>query len=96
MTIEMLKAIPFPAHIKNVVEYAGGHHEHMDGTGFPNRLKRFQMSVPARILGLADVFEALSSSDRPYKKSKSCRKSSPLCLVWQRAAILIPICLICS
>ena len=70
MTIEMLKAIPFPAHIKNVVEYAGGHHEHMDGTGFPNRLNRFQMSVPARILGLADVFEALSSSDRPYKKIK--------------------------
>lgn len=71
MTIEMLKAIPFPAHIKNVVEYAGGHHEHMDGTGFPNHLKRSQMSIPARILGLADVFEALSSSDRPYKKIKT-------------------------
>lgn len=70
MTIEMLKAIPFPPHIKNVVEYAGGHHEHMDGTGFPNHLKRSQMSLPARILGIADVFEALSSSDRPYKKPK--------------------------
>lgn len=71
MTIEMLKAIPFPPNIKNVVEYAGGHHEHMDGTGFPNHLTRNQMSVPARILGLADVFEALSSTDRPYKKIKS-------------------------
>lgn len=71
MTIEMLKAIPFPQHIKNVVEYAAGHHEHMDGTGFPNHLKREDMSVPARILGLADVFEALSSSDRPYKKVKT-------------------------
>lgn len=69
-TIEMLKAIPFPSHIKNVVEYAGGHHERMDGKGFPNHLTRFEMSIPARILGVADVFEALSSSDRPYKKPK--------------------------
>lgn len=71
MTIEMLRSIPFPSHIKNVVEYAGGHHEHMDGTGFPNHLKRSQMSIPARILGVADVFEALSSTDRPYKKAKT-------------------------
>ncbi|MBR1777893.1 MAG: GAF domain-containing protein [Alphaproteobacteria bacterium] len=70
-TIEMLKEIPFPGYIKNVVEYAGGHHEHMDGTGFPNHLKREEMSIPARILGLADVFEALSASDRPYKKVKT-------------------------
>lgn len=70
-TIEMLNEIPFPAYAKNVVEYAVGHHEHMDGTGFPNHLKREQMSIPARILGLADVFEALSSSDRPYKKVKT-------------------------
>ena len=69
-TIEMLNAIPFPAHIKNVVEYAAAHHEHMDGSGFPNHLKRSQMYIPARILGLADVFEALSASDRPYKKVK--------------------------
>ena len=70
-TIEMLKEIPFPSYVKNVVEYAAGHHEHMDGTGFPNHLKRDQMSIPARILGLADVFEALSASDRPYKKVKT-------------------------
>ncbi len=71
MTIEMLKAIPFPGNISQVAEYAGGHHEHMDGTGFPNGLKRDQMSVPARIMGMADVFEALTSSDRPYKKIKT-------------------------
>lgn len=70
-TIEMLQSIPFPESIKNVVEYAACHHEHMDGTGFPNHLKRDQMSVPARILGVADVFEALSSTDRPYKKIKT-------------------------
>ncbi len=70
MTIEMLNAIPFPPHIKEVVEYAGGHHEHMDGSGFPNHLKRFEMSVPARILGLADVFEILSSTDRADEKVK--------------------------
>ncbi len=71
MTIEMLKAIPFPANINQVAEYAGGHHEHMDGTGFPKGLKRDEMSVPARIMGIADVFEALTSSDRPYKKIKT-------------------------
>ncbi len=71
VTIEMLNKIPFPAHIKNVVEYAAGHHERMDGRGYPNRLKRIDLSIPARILGIADVFEAISSTSQPYKKKKT-------------------------
>lgn len=70
-TIQMLKTIPFPYNIRNVVEYASGHHEHMDGTGYPNHLTGDKMSIPARILAIADCFEALSSSDRPYKKIKT-------------------------
>jgi len=70
VTIKMLAQLPFPKHLKNVPEYAGGHHERMDGKGYPNGLKRDQMSVQARMMGIADIFEALSASDRPYKTGK--------------------------
>ncbi len=66
-TINMLDALPWPKHLKRVPEYAGGHHERMDGTGYPKRLKREQMSIQARIMGIADIFEALTARDRPYK-----------------------------
>lgn len=66
-TISMLKSLPFPKHLENVPEIAGGHHERMDGKGYPNGLTRDQMSVQARILGISDIFEALTATDRPYK-----------------------------
>jgi HD-GYP domain-containing protein (c-di-GMP phosphodiesterase class II) len=66
-TIDMLKVLPWPKHLKRVPEYAGGHHERMDGKGYPNGLKRDEMSVQARIMGIADIFEALTARDRPYK-----------------------------
>lgn len=68
-TISMLKSLPYPQHLKNIPEFAGGHHERMDGKGYPNRLKREEMSLPARVMGIADIFEALTSSDRPYKQA---------------------------
>jgi hypothetical protein len=71
VTIRMLESLPWPRHLKNVPEYAGGHHERMDGKGYPRGLKREQMSVPARIIGIADIFEALTAGDRPYKKGKT-------------------------
>jgi HD-GYP domain-containing protein (c-di-GMP phosphodiesterase class II) len=66
-TIKMLEALPYPKYLQNVPEYAGGHHERMDGKGYPKGLKREQMSIPARIMGIADVFEALTARNRPYK-----------------------------
>ncbi|MDD2811664.1 HD family phosphohydrolase [Rhodoferax sp.] len=66
-TIKMLEKLPWPKHLKNVPEYAGGHHERMDGRGYPKGLTRDQMSVQARIMGIADIYEALTASDRPYK-----------------------------
>ena len=66
-TIKMLEKLPWPRHLKNVPEFAGGHHERMDGKGYPKGLTREQMSVQARIMGIADIFEALTASDRPYK-----------------------------
>jgi HD-GYP domain-containing protein (c-di-GMP phosphodiesterase class II) len=69
-TIIMLTKLPFPKHLKAVPELAGGHHEKMDGTGYPKRLPGGDMSVQARIMAIADIFEALTASDRPYKKGK--------------------------
>ena len=66
-TIKMLETLPWPRHLKNVPEYAGGHHERMDGKGYPRGLTREQMSVQARMMGIADIFEALTAADRPYK-----------------------------
>lgn len=66
-TIKMLEHLPWPRHLQNVPEYAGGHHERMDGKGYPRGLTREQMSVQARVMGIADIFEALTARDRPYK-----------------------------
>ena len=67
-TIKMLEQLPWPKHLKNVPEFAGGHHERMDGKGYPRGLKREQLSVQARVMGIADIFEALMATDRPYKR----------------------------
>jgi HD-GYP domain-containing protein (c-di-GMP phosphodiesterase class II) len=74
-TIAMLEALPWPKHLANVPEYAGGHHERMDGKGYPKGLTRDQMSVQARIMGIADIFEALTAKDRPYKPGKTLSES---------------------
>lgn len=66
-TIKMLEQLPWPGHLRRVPEYAGGHHERMDGKGYPRGLRREQMSVQARVMGIADIFEALTARDRPYK-----------------------------
>lgn len=70
-TIAMLEALPFPPHLQRVPEYAGTHHETMLGTGYPRRLTADELSIPARIMAVADIFEALTASDRPYKKAKT-------------------------
>ncbi|HLO77176.1 MAG TPA: HD domain-containing phosphohydrolase [Magnetospirillum sp.] len=74
-TILMLKALPFPKNLARVPEWAGGHHEKMDGTGYPKGLTRDQMSLPARMMAIADIFEALTAADRPYKKPKTLSES---------------------
>jgi HD-GYP domain-containing protein (c-di-GMP phosphodiesterase class II) len=75
VTIKMLESLPWPKHLKNVPEYAGGHHERMDGAGYPRGLRREQMSVQARVMGIADIFEALTAKDRPYKRGKTLTES---------------------
>ena len=75
VTINMLEALSYPKDLRRVPEYAGGHHERMDGKGYPKGLTREQMSIPARMMGVADIFEALTSKDRPYKKAKTLSES---------------------
>jgi HD-GYP domain-containing protein (c-di-GMP phosphodiesterase class II) len=75
VTIKMLESLPYPKHLRRVPEFAGGHHEKMDGTGYPRGLTREQMSVPARMIAIADVFEALTAKDRPYKKAMTLSQS---------------------
>ncbi|MES2037871.1 MAG: HD domain-containing phosphohydrolase [Pseudomonadota bacterium] len=74
-TIKMLEALPWPKHLQNVPEYAGGHHERMDGKGYPRGLRGEQMSVQAKIMAIADIFEALTAKDRPYKDGKTLTES---------------------
>ncbi|MER2540776.1 MAG: HD domain-containing phosphohydrolase [Azonexus sp.] len=69
-TLIMLSQLPFPKHLRNVPEIAAGHHEKMDGTGYPRRLTRDEMSPLARMMAIADIFEALTAIDRPYKQGK--------------------------
>ncbi|NOZ03024.1 MAG: GAF domain-containing protein [FCB group bacterium] len=70
-TIHMLTKLPYPKNLQNVPEFAGGHHERLDGTGYPKGLTRNEMSIQARIMAIADIFEALTARDRPYKKGKT-------------------------
>ncbi len=74
-TIKMLSALPFPKNMKNIVEIAGSHHERMDGGGYPRSIKSRELSIPARAMAIADIFEALTSSDRPYKSIKTLNES---------------------
>jgi HD-GYP domain-containing protein (c-di-GMP phosphodiesterase class II) len=70
-TIKMLNKLPFPDYLENVTEFAAAHHETMIGTGYPRSLTKEQISTPARIMAIADIFEALTATDRPYKLPKT-------------------------
>jgi HD-GYP domain-containing protein (c-di-GMP phosphodiesterase class II) len=95
-TIIMLEALPFPKHLKRVPEYAGGHHEKMDGGGYPRGLKKEDMSIPARIMAIADIFEALTAADRPYKLPKKLSESVKIMGFMKKDDTSIQTCSSCS
>lgn len=68
MTLKMLNELPFSKKLRHVPEYAAAHHEKLNGTGYPLKLKGKEISVQARVMAIADIFEALTAKDRPYKK----------------------------
>jgi HD-GYP domain-containing protein (c-di-GMP phosphodiesterase class II) len=71
----MLEAAQFPPHLQRVPEYADTHHETLDGSGYPRGLTAAELSIPARIMAIADIFEALTAADRPYKPAKPLSES---------------------
>ena len=89
-TIRMLEQLPWPKHLRKVPEYAGGHHERMDGKGYPKGLTREQMSVQARIMGIADIFEALTARDRPYKPGLKLSKAMEIMANFARGGHIDP------
>jgi len=74
-TIIMLNRLPYPKSLRHVPLLAGSHHETMDGKGYPRRLKMTEQPLTARMMVIADIFEALTASDRPYKKAKTLSES---------------------
>ncbi|SMC16143.1 HD-GYP domain, c-di-GMP phosphodiesterase class II (or its inactivated variant) [Andreprevotia lacus DSM 23236] len=89
-TIVMLNKLPFPRHLRRVPEIAGGHHEKMDGSGYPKRLTRDEMSIAARMMAIADIFEALTAIDRPYKKGKTLSESLKIMVGMAKGAHVDP------
>jgi hypothetical protein len=89
-TLIMLSQLPFPKHLSQVPEIAGGHHEKMDGSGYPRRLTRTQMSPLARMMAIADIFEALTAIDRPYKKGKTLSEALTIMSRMQREQHIDP------
>jgi HD-GYP domain-containing protein (c-di-GMP phosphodiesterase class II) len=71
LTIRMLESLPLPKRLRNLPVHAGSHHERMDGSGYPKGLTREQISIQGRIIGLADVFEAFTAANRPYRRGRS-------------------------
>ena len=89
-TIVMLRKLPFPRHLRDVPDIAGGHHEKMDGTGYPRCLKREDMPLTARMMAIADIFEALTAADRPYKKAKTLSEAIRIMAFMKKDAHIDP------
>jgi HD-GYP domain-containing protein (c-di-GMP phosphodiesterase class II) len=83
-TLVMLSQLPFPRHLRQVPEIAGGHHEKLDGSGYPRQLRREEMSPLARMVAIADIFEALTAVDRPYKKGKTLSEATAIMSLMQQ------------
>lgn len=90
-TIIMLSELPLPKSLKRVPEYAGTHHETLIGTGYPKKLKGDDLSVPSRIMAIADIFEALTASDRPYKKAKTLTESIKILSFFKKDGHIDPV-----
>ena len=75
MTLKLLEQVPLPKQYKNIPKYAGTHHEKLDGSGYPRQLTAEHLGIPERIMALADIFEALTAPDRPYKRTHKLSKA---------------------
>ncbi len=74
-TYNFLVRIPWSRTLRDVPDIAGAHHEKLDGSGYPNKLKGDQIPIPARMMAISDIYDALTASDRPYKKAMPPEKA---------------------
>jgi len=90
-TILMLETLPLPKHMQRIPEYAGTHHETMNGSGYPRKLDETELSIPSRIMAIADVFEALTASDRPYKPIKTLSEAIKILSFFKKDSHIDPV-----
>ena len=90
ITIDMLEKLPYPKNLRNIPEFAGGHHEKLDGTGYPKGLTANEMSIQAKIMAIADIYEALTAADRPYKDGKKLSKAMQIMHFMKKDAEIDP------
>jgi len=74
-TYNFLKEIPWSRTLRDVPEIAGAHHEKLDGSGYPHGKKKDQIPVEARMMAISDIYDALTASDRPYKKAMPAERA---------------------
>ena len=90
ITIDMLEKLPYPKNLRNIPEFAGGHHEKLDGTGYPKGLTANEMSIQAKIMAIVDIYEALTAADRPYKDGKKLSKAMQIMHFMKKDAEIDP------
>lgn len=83
-TIIMLSSLPFPRQMRRVPAIAGNHHEKLDGSGYPRRLGEHDLGIAERVMAIADIFEALTAADRPYKPPKTLSESVKILVLMAR------------
>ena len=83
-TYDFLKQINWTKDLKNVPEIAYGHHEKLDGTGYPRGLKKSEIPIQAQLMTIADIYDALTAGDRPYKRA--LRTDAAMKILRQEAA----------
>ncbi|MGC2743959.1 MAG: HD domain-containing phosphohydrolase, partial [Candidatus Angelobacter sp.] len=74
-TVSFLQQIPWTSELRNVPEIARGHHEKLNGTGYPYKLSAPEIPVQTRMMTISDIFDALAAADRPYKKAVSVERA---------------------
>lgn len=90
-SLVMLEQLPLPKNLKRVPEYAGTHHETLTGSGYPRKLGAAELTVPMRIMAIADIFEALTACDRPYKKAKTLSESIKILSFFKKDGHIDPV-----
>jgi HD-GYP domain-containing protein (c-di-GMP phosphodiesterase class II) len=87
-TYNFLMQIPWTSNLARVADIAHGHHEKLDGTGYPRGIRASQIAIQTRMMTVSDIFDALTASDRPYKKALSADRAIEILDMEAKAGML--------